>query len=78
MKKAELTPMYLHTIRGKPAFYDGMQICCGFVGGRHRNRQPLCVSLRQIRREQRSAVEWRWDHGFDADPEDYGYVRVHV
>lgn len=60
---------YLHTIDQQPAFFDGTTIC--FVG-----RRPgvLCLSLAQIRREQKLSRIYRGQHKFE--PMAYGYVRV--
>ena len=67
---------YLHTIDDQPAFFDGDQIC--FAGGPYaRHKQPLSLSLRQIRREQRISAASRARWGME-DWGKRGYVRVHV
>ena len=49
--------MYLHTIEGKPAGFDGEQICYAQTGkGWH---APLVKTLKQIRREQLKTINFR-------------------
>ena len=64
---------YIHTINGRPARYDGDQICYALV------TIPIntCESLKQIRREEKATVQWRASKGFD-NTAQYGHMRVLV
>ena len=62
---------YQHTLDNKPAYYDGTQVV--FSGGRY---QPLCSSLKEVRKQQRASVRQRLAWDFDADMFAMGYVVV--
>ena len=62
---------YLHTIDGRPATFDGYQICYATTNGK---ANDLADSLNQIRKEQRITIENRKLDGFDVVGE-YGYFR---
>jgi len=66
---------YMHTIDGKPAFFDGRQICYMVFYGK---ASPLAQSLKQIRTEQKASAEWRMGQGFQSHIEKYGHLRVAV
>jgi len=65
---------YLHTINGRPAYFDGDQICYTTYYGK---AATLCDSLRQIRKEQKLTQEYRERKGYDLHM-DYSYVRVAI
>lgn len=52
---------YLHTLDGKPAYFDGQQVC--FVNYRGK-AAPLAKNLAQIRKEQQMSDEWREKQGY--------------
>lgn len=61
---------YMHTIKGKPAYFDGNQIVyCAQYGGH------LCYSLKEIREEQKKSNELRTKMGFPIDTGD-DYIKV--
>jgi hypothetical protein len=62
---------YLHTINGKPASFEGHQICYASFYGKANN---LCSSLKQIRKEQQITKTYRLKNGFHLKS-DYGYLR---
>lgn len=65
---------YLHTINGKPAMFDGDQICFMSFYGR---ADSVALSLKQIRLEQRASKEYR--EAFGAyDSGECHYVRVSI
>lgn len=67
-----MTTYYLHTLDGKPAFFNGEYI--HFSNGERGGQ--LATSLQQIRREQELSNAL---YGYrDDDLERYGYVRVRV
>ncbi len=63
---------YLHTIGGKPATFDGYQICFATFYGKPND---LAASLRQIRREQAISIKNRRRDGLDFNLGEYGYLR---
>ena len=69
-----MTTYYMHTIDGKPAAFIEDQIYFMPYYGSAKCR-TLARSLRQIRREQKKAAEFRAALGYHNDFE-YGYVRV--
>ena len=66
------TKYYIHTIDGKPATFDGWQICFASHYG-HPN--IVRTSLKQIREDQIATAENRKASGLEDDPTRYGYVR---
>lgn len=62
---------YMHTIDGRPATFDGYQICYAVFYGK---ANILAGSLRQIRREQQKTIRNRMRDGLDVVCE-YGYLR---
>jgi hypothetical protein len=79
-KRASTRMMYMHTIDGRPAFYEGAdgQVVFAPVGRYARAGAVLVPNLQQVRQEQRASTKWRIAHGFNIDGFDYGYVRVEV
>lgn len=67
--------VYMHTLDGTPAFFDGNQIC--FLP-RARTQDVLRDSLDQIRAEQRKTIAWREKHGFWGGGARYGHVMFYV
>lgn len=65
---------YIHTIDGRPAAFDGEQICFVDQYPRGRFHARLVSSLVEIRREQRASEHNRIAEGFSPTP--YGYVKV--
>jgi hypothetical protein len=63
---------YIHTINGKPATFDGFQICFATFYGKP---NILCDSLKQIRKQQKISVANRKSKGFPAELGDYGHLR---
>lgn len=64
--------LYMHTLDGKPATFDGTMI--HYVGGRSRAR--LCSSREQLIREQQASRRYLADHGWDSAAD--GYVLVEL
>lgn len=66
--------LYMHTLDGKPAFYDGQQICYVGIG---RKVHKFATSLKQIKSERIKSENWRNKQGFrDFEPNDYGHVLI--
>lgn len=63
---------YMHTVRGKPAVFDGWQIC---IGAQY---IELADSLKQIKTERRITINNRTEEGFPVDEDDYGYIKVFI
>lgn len=63
--------IYIHTLNGKPASYNGQQVCYAFRGGK------VAHSLAQIRREQAASQAYRDRRGF-SDYGKLGYARFTV
>jgi len=64
---------YMHTIDGRPAFYEeGQQVC--FI--RNGYALELRFSLAQIIREQRASSKWRRQQGLSNFDAKYGYLLV--
>ena len=55
------TKFYIHTLDGKPAYYDGTQIVFATKYGR---AATTCYSLNEIRHQQAKSKEWRYKNGF--------------
>jgi hypothetical protein len=63
---------YMHTLRGKPAFYwDNKQLvyACQYV-------EKLCDTLQQIKEEQEKSREWRRNRGLYDGFREYDYIKV--
>ena len=70
-----MTTYYLHTIDGKPAYYEeGRQIVFARCYGK---AAPLVTTLKQIRKEQELSAEWRENEGLP-HYYDYGHQRVSI
>jgi len=69
--KPHVATYYMHTLSGKPAFYDGRQICFMKQGG------WLATSLAKIREEQTASAKWREARGYKP-LYPAGYLRVRV
>jgi hypothetical protein len=69
---------FLHTVYGKPGYYDGDQIVYVTQGRWGRYPLPLVASIDLIRAQQRLSDAWRTLHGFDNEPDKYSYVRVRI
>lgn len=70
--------LYLHTIKGRLAFYEkGQQIY--YINPRRGLELPkyACKSLRQIKREQRLSNLWRDKRNFNSCL-DYGHVIINL
>lgn len=69
---------YLHTLEGKPAGFDGEQIC--YAGkGHDRWKAPLVQDLKTIREQQKKTFEYRkknFKETFDKYQTTYDYVIV--
>ena len=59
--------VYVHTLDGLPAGFDG-QIC---FAGQRSGRLPVCLSLSQVRREQKLSRAFRISEGFYIPQYDY-------
>lgn len=76
------TVFYMHTLDGTPALFreDKYGPALYFTGSG--GLVPLCRTLRQIRREQRRAMQWAATQGGNqaewARPGRYGYRRVRL
>lgn len=62
---------YMHTIDGRPATFDGYQICYATFYGKP---NILADSLAQIRKEQKLTERNRKADGYETIG-DYGYLR---
>lgn len=63
----------MHLIEGKPATYQhGTQVC--FLG--NGSVLNLCNSLSELRRQQKSSLNWRLARNLEDRKEDYGYLRI--
>jgi len=62
---------YMHTLKGKPAFFCGYQI---FYASQY--VEKLCDSLKEIREERQNSINWREKQGFSDSAKDYGYIKV--
>lgn len=71
-----MTTYYMHLLDGKPAYFDRDQVCFMMRGGFTRAKQTLCVSLKQIRSEQKRSGQWREQQGYSDHDWEYSYVRV--
>lgn len=65
---------YMHTLDGRPAFFDGEQIC--FLRRFGKPSMALAKSLKQIRLQQARSNEFRRSLGDYDEIKRYGYVRV--
>lgn len=61
---------YLHTLDGKPAYYNGDQIVYGA------QYTPLVNDLRTIKKQQQFSKEWRIKKGFGKVFPVYGYCKI--
>ncbi len=64
---------YMHTINDFPAIFDGGQVCYMRNYGKP---NPLALSLKQIREEQKASAQYRRKMGFSNIAYEYGYRRV--
>lgn len=69
--------VYMHTIKGRPAMYDGNQL----VHFNHWHRvgfeDVFVSSLEKIAHQQALSSEWRMKQGFDEKlRDDYSYIRI--
>jgi len=65
--------LYMHTIDGRPAYFNGVQIIPAFNECRR-----LETSVRAIRRNEERSIKYREEYKPWFDPKHYGYVRVRV
>lgn len=68
---------YLPTVDGKPARFDGEQLCYVSTYSRGRSQAVLLDSLAEVRKQIKASQKYRDDMGFRPDMR-YGYVRVEV
>ncbi len=64
--------IYIHTLNGLAAAFDGRQVCYAW------NRAPVAYSLKQIRQEQAASRKWRLSRGLMDDDDRYGYRLLKV
>ena len=71
-----MTKYYLHTLEGKPAGFDGEQICYASKGNGW--FVPLVKDLKTIRRQQQQTFEFRkkLKEKYDKYQTTYDYVIV--
>ena len=74
-RKDGMVSIYMHTINGHPAGYDGDQVCYHWQG---QSIAEWPRSLAALRREQKKCMEWRTSQGMDAEAHEYGYRRYTV
>ena len=67
--------IYIHTIDGKPAMFDGDQIC--FARHYGPGNKP-CYSLKEIRRQQEATFKYREERGYTYKVGEYGYIRYRI
>ena len=65
---------YMHTLNGKPAYYDGERV--GY--GNSRTKLSLCRSLEEIRDQQIKSDLWLKKKGLCDPSWIYGYVMVRL
>ena len=66
--------IYIHTLHGRPAAFDGNQVC--FVCGRQQRFATAAANINQIKREQRASIRYRRKQGLPEEaPSIYGFVR---
>lgn len=63
---------YIHTIDGRPATFDGYQICFATFYGKPNS---LCDSLAQIKRERDITKKNRERDGYEFNAGEYGHLR---
>lgn len=63
-----MNKVYMHTVEGRPGFFDGVQIC---VLPNNSGIYALRESLAQIREEQKKTFDFRNAHNFSIDSYDY-------
>ncbi len=63
---------YIHTIEGKPATFDGYQICYAVFHGKP---NVIRETLAQIKRDRETTKRNRIKDGFDVDLTKYGHFR---
>lgn len=66
--------LYMHTIDGRPGYFDGHQIVLAEMHDQWRDDYPLCVvvkSERQIRSERQRSEKYRLKHKFDVPVYDF-------
>ncbi len=68
--------IYIHILEGRPAFFNGQQLCFVTEGGGGKGA-PVAYSLRQIRDEHRKSADYRRRKGYDTDLE-VGYRRYRI
>jgi len=68
-----MTIKYMHTLFGKPAFFQDYQIV---YAGMKLKFSDLRDSLKDIREEQTKSSEWRRKKGYYDNPTEYGYIRI--
>ena len=74
--KKKYKTYYLHTIKGRLAYYlKGQQIC---YGDKIIIPQHLVKSLNQIKKEQKLSNQWRIKNGFSPHSEDYDYIIIRL
>lgn len=67
--------IYIHTINGLPATFNGDQICyASFYGPGNRP----AYSLKEIRQQQKATFKYREKKNFDCNMHDYDYVRYRI
>lgn len=66
--------LFIHTIDGKPGFFDGEQIVCALQRDHWNDDYPLvvpCRSVEQIRNERTISEAYRLRHRFDVPRYDF-------
>jgi hypothetical protein len=63
---------WMHTIDGRPAAFDGYQICYWWPGAK------LATSLKQIKRECVLTEKWRLRMGLDLHPSSYSHITLRL
>ncbi len=59
MSKQKSKWIYMHTLNGRPAYFDGDQIVYGVNEVR-----CFCLSLQEIRKQQKQSDAWRKGMGY--------------
>lgn len=68
--------LYMHLINSSPAYFEPQSIGGQIVYADKIEKKYLCVSLRQIRREQRISTANRWVLNYEIP--SYRYMRIYV
>lgn len=67
--------VYMHTINGKPGYFNGYQIC---YLPKSRAKNVLRMELETIFLERLASNRYREKQGYSDSSEDYGHVMFYI